>query len=398
MKKVSIVYNQPLTQIQGINYVNNSFVVGGKYFKEHGLLLSRIYAPDVTFDCTTHNNLDVIGSDVGTSSYKRERKLRVILRELLSSEYLLGAWIKKYFNYTLNAQKAVKRMVYDDSDYLIFQDMESVKAYHNKYKNSNVKTILILHTSDHPLEQIIPAFPGYYNNKWLRRRAYNECDKVMTMVDKVVYLSKHALEASPLKDNKKAYIFNGVEDIDSVVIMPPSNPLQLVSVGSVSIRKGQLVLVEALSLLDKDILRRLHLTIVGGGNDYEECVELVKEKELQGDVTMMGPRNDVAEILKKMDVFVLPSQFEGMPMSIIEAMRQGLYIMSTATGGIPEMIEDSYGELITRDPHELAKSIKQLVENGVVTPDAKLQSRNRYEADFTLSKMIERYSNVLLSL
>ena len=398
MKKVSIVYNQPLTQIQGINYVNNSFVIGGMYFREHGLFLSRIYAPDATFDCTTHNHLDIIGSDVGTASYKRERRLRVFLRELLSSEYLLGACIKMYYNYTLNARKAVKRMIDDDSDYLIFQDLESARAFRKKYKNKDVKTILILHTSDHPLEQIIPTFPGYYNNRWLRRRAYRRCDETISMVDKVVYLSKHALEASTIADNRKSYIFNGVEDIDNVKVLPPSNPLQLVSVGSVCVRKGQLVLVEALSLLDKEILRKLHLTIVGGGNDYDQCVELVKEKELQGVVTMTGPRNDVAEILKKMDVFILPSQSEGMPMSIIEAMRQGLYIMSTATGGIPEMIEECYGELITRDPHELAESIKQIVEKNVVTSDAKQQSRNRFEADFTLKKMIERYSNVLLSL
>ena len=163
MKTVSIVYNQPLTQIQGINYVNNSLVMGGKYFKENGLLLNKIYAPDVVFDCTSHDHLDLIGSNVGTAAYQRERKLRVFLRELLSSEHLLGAGIKLFFNYTVNAKKAVNRMSKenDDSDYLIFQDMESVRQYYKRFGiKDGVKSVLILHCSNHPLEQKEPSFPG----------------------------------------------------------------------------------------------------------------------------------------------------------------------------------------------------------------------------------------------
>lgn len=399
MKKVSIVYNQPLTQIQGVNYVNNSFVIGGKYFIEKGLLLSKIYSPNTTFDCTTHDHLDLIGSDVGTASYQRERKIRVLLRDLLSSDYLLGACIKMYANYTLNAKKAIKRMADDDSDYLIFQDLESVRAYYKRYKDKKgVKTILILHSSDHPLEQIIPTFPGYYNNKWLRNRAYRKCDEAMGMVDRVVYLSKRAFDNSPVTEDRKTYIFNGVEDINNVCVMPPSVPVRFVCVGSVCYRKGQLNLVEALSLLDKDYLSKLHVTIVGGGNEFEKCQRLVKEKQLEEFVTITGPRNDVADILTKMDVFVLPSEFEGMPMSILEAMRQGLYIMSTNTGGIPEMFDNGYGEIITRDPHELSNAIRRLLDDNVVTKEAKQMSRNRFEADFTLNKMIERYSDLLLSI
>ena len=167
MKKISIIYNQPLTQIQGINYVNNSFVMGGKYFKDNGLLLNRIYAPDAVFDCTIHDHLDLIGSNVGTAAYQRERKFRVFLRELLSSKYLLGASIKLYFNYTVNARKAIKNLInaHDDSDYLIFQDMDTVRQYYKKSENNKVKSILILHCSNHPLEQKEPTFPGYFKYK-----------------------------------------------------------------------------------------------------------------------------------------------------------------------------------------------------------------------------------------
>lgn len=401
LKTVSIIYNQPLTQIQGINYVNNSFVMGGKYFKENGLLLRKIYAPDAVFDCTSHDHLDLIGSNVGTPAYRRERKLRMFLRELLSSNHLLGAGIKMFFNYTVNAKKAINRLSKsnDDSDYLIFQDVESVRQYYKRFgRKDGIKSVLILHCSNHPLEQMEPTFWGYYKHDWLKKRSYRQCKEAMSLVDKVVYLSEHAVNASPLPLMKKTYVFNGVEDVDNILVAPPSIPLQFIIVASVTYHKGQLNIIEALSLLSQETLGKIHLTIVGGGNEFELCQQLVKERKLEDVVTMTGRRNDVTEILKGMDVFILPSLSEGMPMSILEAMRQGLYIMATPVGGIPEMIEEDYGEFITREPQELADAITRVSAEKIVTQESKQKSRSRYETDFTLRKMIERYSNVLKSL
>ena len=220
----------------------------------------------------------------------------------------------------------------------------------------------------------------------------------MAHVNKVVYLSEHAVRASPLPAEKKTYIFNGVEDIDYIPTEIDNAATRLVSVGSVTIRKGQLQLVEAMALLPVEVRRKIRLTIVGGGNEYEECKQLIKDRAVEDIVTMTGPRNDVAEILKEQDVFLLPSLSEGMPMSILEAMRQGLYIMATDTGGIPEMIGEGYGELVTRDPKELADAITHVVRDKVVTTESKQKSRERFEKDFTLRKMIERYSKTLLSL
>jgi len=401
MKSVSIVYCQPLTQIQGINYVNNSFVMGGKYFKEHNLELRHIYAPDVMFDCTTHDHLGLIGSNVGTAAYQRERKIRVFIRELLSSKYLLGASIKMFFNYTMNAKKTINRMIRenDDSDYLIFQDMYSVRQFYKKFgNNTGKKSLLILHCSNHPLEQIEPTFPGWFKYECLKKHSYKKCDEAMGLVDKVIFLSEHAWNASSLPVAKKTYIFNGVEDIGNVSINSSSKPLQFVIVASVTYHKGQLNLVEAMSLLDPETLSKIHLTIVGGGNEFDKCQQLVKDKKLENVVTMTGRRNDVADILKRMDVFILPSLSEGMPMSILEAMRQGLYVMATEVGGIPEMIEEGYGEFIIRDPQPLAESIRRVISENVVTQESKQKSRERYEKDFTLRKMIEQYSETLLSL
>ena len=111
MKKISIVYNQSLKLIQGINYVNNSFVMGGKYFLEHGLELSKIYAPDGVFDCSGKERLSLIGSDIGTPTYNWKRRVRIVLRELLSADYLPGAFIKLYINHIRNGMLAANNLL-----------------------------------------------------------------------------------------------------------------------------------------------------------------------------------------------------------------------------------------------------------------------------------------------
>ena len=58
MKKVAIIYNQSLKAVQGINYVNNSFVEGQRYFKDKGFELKSIFAPDGVFECEGKDRLD----------------------------------------------------------------------------------------------------------------------------------------------------------------------------------------------------------------------------------------------------------------------------------------------------------------------------------------------------
>ena len=79
MEKVSIIYNQALSQIQGINYVNNSFVQGQKYFIENELELKRVYGADGFFICNGQDRMSTIGANIGTASYVRQRKIRTFL-------------------------------------------------------------------------------------------------------------------------------------------------------------------------------------------------------------------------------------------------------------------------------------------------------------------------------
>lgn len=396
--KVVIVYDQPLSGVQGINNVNNSFVLGQDIFKSYGLQLTHIVSPTEIFEVEKHKSLDVIGSNSASQKGKHSR-LKNIIGKICSPKLLLFAYLRMYFGYLKKAKHAVANLdkLPYNPDYIIFQDGNTAYDYFKTVKNP-VKSILILHCSDDYLEQAMPVYSGYYKYKFLENRVRAKFDYVFSKVSKVVYLSNHAVEASYLPSNLKECIPNGVKDIPSIMVQEPGKVIQMVSVGTVSRHKGQFLGIQALTLLGKSVLNRIHFHIIGGGESVEECKEYVKEHNLEKCVTIYGNRNDVSELLKKMDLFILPSYSEGMPMSILEAMRQGLFIMATETGAIPEMIRPEFGRIITREPENIADTITEVIESGALSLQAKSASRLYFLEHYTIEKMMKRYAETLKSI
>lgn len=399
MKSVIILYDQPLSFVQGINYVNNSFVQGQDVFKLYDLQLKHIVSPEGVFDVGKHKKLELIGANKGIGQNSIKRQIKKALKSICSTKLLLFSWLKMYFGFIKYAKQAVcnlNKLDYNP-DYIIFQDINTAYYYFKKGPHS-AKTLLILHCSDDYLEQAKNMYPGYYRYSFLEQHRRNQYEYVFSKVDKVVYLSEHAVEASQLPDSKKNFVYNGIQDNPNIMVYGPGEILNLVCVGSVTAHKGQKLIIKALSYLDKSILNRLHLNIIGGGDEVETCRALARDLKLDSYVTIYGSRNDVPELLKKMDVFILPSFSEGMPMSILEAMRQGLYILATDTGAIPEMIQPEFGQLITRDPSEIAETITDVIENGLISMMAKNASRLYFIEHFTLESMMSGYAKTLISL
>ena len=99
-----------------------------------------------------------------------------------------------------------------------------------------------------------------------------------------------------------------------------------------------------------------------------------------------------------MDILILPSISEGLPMTIIEALRQGLYILTTDTGGTSEMIGEGFGEIITRNPLDLSIKISEVINKQKLTTRSSILAREHYENNFRLETMIKKYEEVLTSI
>ncbi|PZS25544.1 MAG: lipopolysaccharide biosynthesis protein [Pseudonocardiales bacterium] len=115
----------------------------------------------------------------------------------------------------------------------------------------------------------------------------------------------------------------------------------------------------------------VRLAAAGGGPLFQQIVELRDELDLGGKVHLLGHREDVFQLLRECDIFVLSSRFEAYPVALMEAMACGCAIVATAVGGVPDVVKPGIDGILVdgKRPRDLADSIASLV------PDPERRSR-----------------------
>lgn len=139
--------------------------------------------------------------------------------------------------------------------------------------------------------------------------------------------------------------------------------LKLLHIGRFHEAKNHRVIMEAMAILKA---REIPVTLdcYGDGDLLPEISDSIARLDLQDTVHLCGVSADVFPILHNADIFLLPSVWEGIPMTIIEAMGTGLPIIASNVGGIPDMIENGVsGLLIAPNAQALADAIQALSED-----------------------------------
>jgi glycosyltransferase involved in cell wall biosynthesis len=196
---------------------------------------------------------------------------------------------------------------------------------------------------------------GY--DRLIARTAFQSADLVAPVSS---YLARYVTEIAP-----KARVRVLPNVVDTGVFRPPAQlrepgeGLRLLTVGALADKKGQSYLIEAMARLDP--ARNATLDIVGGGPLRAELEALAARLGLADRVRLRGelPKEQVAQLMRESDVFVLPSIYETFGCVLIEAMASGLPVVATAVGGVPEVVLDGEGRLVEpRDPDALAQAIE----------------------------------------
>jgi glycosyltransferase involved in cell wall biosynthesis len=144
------------------------------------------------------------------------------------------------------------------------------------------------------------------------------------------------------------------------------------------------------------------LLLVGDGPTRAAAEKLVSELKIGAKVEFTGERGDIAELLTEVDIFVLASKNELLPISIIEAMRAGLPVVASRLGGIPQLTQDGVtGLLVDRcSVADLKEKLTTLVEDRELRMRFGQAGRLRYEQRFTSRAMCAQtmsvYQDVLL--
>ena len=141
---------------------------------------------------------------------------------------------------------------------------------------------------------------------------------------------------------------------------------EIVSVGRLEAQKNQKLLIDAFALIAKDF-PEYQLTIYGEGSLRKELEDYIKAKGLQERGSLPGSKNNIQEHIKDASLFVLSSDYEGIPNALIEAMAIGLPCVSTdcSPGGARELIEDGVNGLITPcgDAKKLSDAMRMMLSN-----------------------------------
>ena len=142
------------------------------------------------------------------------------------------------------------------------------------------------------------------------------------------------------------------------------------------------------------------LLIVGDGPLREELEEYSRELGIDDAVIFTGYRNDVPRMLAAMDVFVLASVWEGMPVSLLEAMAMQKPVVATRVGGIPEVIQDRVDGILIppTDANELAKAIINIFKDREFSDNLALNARKRIVEHFSIESKAKRIGSLYQEL
>ncbi len=145
----------------------------------------------------------------------------------------------------------------------------------------------------------------------------------------------------------------------------PRDAFVVGTVGRLTDQKGHIFLVNAAKRL-KDAIANLRVIIVGAGPLLPNLKKAIEEESLEECVLLLGSRRDIPEILRTFDVFAFPSLWEGLPLSLLEAMSCSIPVVATPAGGVVEIITDGVNGLTVpfSDAGALADSILYLHENA----------------------------------
>src|ERR1700694_1127568 len=156
-------------------------------------------------------------------------------------------------------------------------------------------------------------------------------------------------------------ILNGVAIPNGPGSQPRPVARNFGSVGSFAPCKGMPLLVEAFARVTKRH-PGLSLRLVGDGDEMALCQQLVKVNGISGLVEFTGYSTDVAAHLSVLDVFVLPSTNENMPLALLEAMASGRACVASSVGGVPEALDPTCGALVPPgDDRALEEAMEGLV-------------------------------------
>jgi L-malate glycosyltransferase len=260
--------------------------------------------------------------------------------------------------------------------------------------------IPVVYTEHNTMERFHPL------TRWLNRATWGLQDQAIAVsADVAASIRTHTRTNVPLQ-----VVLNGV-DVDRFQRFPGDHPAVRAGlgipagapvVGTVAVFRVQKRLDDWLraARLLRASHPNAHFVIVGDGPLREEIVRLIRELDMEGVVHLPGLQEDVRPYLGAMDVYMMSSMFEGLPVALLEAMAMECPVVSTSVGGIPEAVRSGEnGYLVeSRQPAALARTTAELLSSPERRRQMGVAARQTVQSRFSMSRMSGQLEQIYLSV
>jgi glycosyltransferase involved in cell wall biosynthesis len=184
----------------------------------------------------------------------------------------------------------------------------------------------------------------------------------------------------------------------AVLGFPADAPI-IGTVGRLHRQKGQWILIEATREIMR-VIPNVNVLLVGNGPLRKQLEKQSKSLGLDSAVHFVGARSDAIDIIPIFDVFVLPSLWEGLPYSLLEALALGRPVVASAVDGIPEVVVHGESGLLVSpgDSRELAEAVIKLLTDKAYADTLGRKGREVVLEGYRLDRMVRETSELYLTL
>ena len=203
--------------------------------------------------------------------------------------------------------------------------------------------------------------------------------------------SRKSWSRGEFKQDRVRVIYSGVDPDLFASFSFPGWDGRTLTVGTVAVlvkRKGHRFLLEAAAIIKQRGIK-VRYQFAGDGPEKKELEKMVAQLGLREEVSFPGFLPDVAAFLANVDIFVLPSLYEGLGVAVLEAMAAGKPIVSSRVGGIPELIRHRESGLLVPagSAESLADAISLLLSQESLAESMGRRAWQKVREEFTLEQM-----------
>lgn len=389
-------------------------------------LLHRINKKNYKFTVLFYHNYDRPGkSDIKTEIEKLGIDFLLLDR---CNQSVTAKVLKELGRVPLFFNRKFKRLYIFGIDYF-FRIRKDVKSITKLLKELNIDLLYMNNQPSSNLEGIIAAKKAGISSLLHSRIEADlnsfEINTVNRWLTKMICVSEGIKESFVRQgvDNLRCSVVHNGIDIKMIPAIHPDkirqefnikeNELLIGGVGSLVKRKRFNDLIKAVSKIQNTEYRtqttehktdkthihpnKIKCIIVGDGAERKSLQKEIDNNRLNDRVILTGFKPDAVSCINALDVFILPSEREGFPRVILEAMLMGKPVIASRVAGLTELIIDKQTGLLfqTGNTKELAGCISSLLSSSQLRKDMGQAGRKRVIENFSIEKYVDKVSRIL---